>query len=267
MTNLSIQPSQLEIQLKPGANYVQSYIIKNNGTESVVLNSSLDSWLPQGPNGNIVYLNSPPNLNISLSNSDLTLGQNFILNPGQSRQLVLKIQGDIPGDYYFTFFVNQDVSANTTTNSTQLIRLGSHLLISVSDSELPVTNFKINNFKVQNPFIDCFFSSVKFKAEIQNNSDYFNKIDNTINISKNNTIINKLTIFPDNVLAHHSRTLRCLNDKSPINCQLSKPLWPGIYRASIGDTSTSFVVLPYTLLLSVLLLIIIVKLLIDNRKQ
>jgi len=267
MTNLSIQPSQLEIQLKPGTNYVQSYIIKNNGDVSVTLNTSVDTWLPQGLNGNIIYLNSPPNLNISLSNSDLKLGQNFILNPNQSKQLVLKIQGDTPGDYYFTFFVNQDVSSNPSTNSTQLIRLGSHLLISISDSELPTTNFKINNFKVQNPFIDCFFSSVKFSGEIQNNSNYFDKIDNTISISKNNTVINKLTIFPDNVLSHHSRTLRCLNDKSPAECQLSKPLWPGIYQASIDNTSTSFIILPYSLLIFLLLLIIITKLLIDKKNN
>lgn len=266
MTSLSIQPSQLEIQLKPGVNYVQSYIIKNNGDQSVILNSSVDSWLPQGPNGNIVYLNSPPE-NLSLSNSDLKLGQSFILEPNQSKQLVLKIASSTPGDHYFTFFINQDVSAISSTNSTQLIRLGSHLLISVSNSELPAPKFTINNFKVTNPFIDCFFSSVKFKAEIQNNSDYFNKIDNTINISKNNTIINKLTIFPDNVLAHHSRTLRCLNDKSPTGCQLSKPLWPGIYRASIDNTSISFIVLPYTLLLFLLLLIIITKLLIDKKND
>ena len=267
MTNLSIQPSQLEIQLKPSANYVQSYVIKNNGDVSVTLNTSVDTWLPQGPNGNIIYLNSPPNLNISLSNSDLKLGQNFILNPNQSKQLVLKIQGDTPGDYYFTFFVNQDVSPNPSTNSTQLIRLGSHLLVSISDSELPTANFKINNFKVQNPFIDCFFSSIKFSGEIQNNSNYFDKINQTINITKNNTIVNELTIFPDNVLAHHSRTLRCLDNKSPVSCQLSKPLWPGIYRASIDNTSTSFIVLPYSLLTFLLLLIVVTKLLIDKKNN
>lgn len=257
MTNLSIQPSQLEIQLKPGANYIQSYIVKNLSDQTVTLNTSVDTWLPQGSNGNIVYLNSPPDLNISLSNSDLKLGQNFILNPNQSQQLVLKIQAITPGDHYFSFFINQEIITNNSTNSTQLIRLGSHVLISVSDSELPVTNFKIKNFKVQNPFIDCFFSNVNFSGEVKNDSDYFDKFNDYIKISKNNQEIKKIEIPPNNVLAHNSRQFTGL---------LQKPLWPGIYQASVSNQNITFIVLPYTLLLFLLLLIVITKLLIDKKK-
>lgn len=267
MTNLSIKPSILEVQIKPNTNYTQSYIVKNNGTEAVTLNSSVDSWIPQGSNGNIVYLNSPPNLNISLSNSDLKLGQNFILNPNQSRQLVLKIQGNTSGDHYFTFFINQDTSAIGSSNSTQLIRLGSHLLISISDSEIPITKFKINNFKVNNPFIDSFFSTVKFSGQFVNQSDYYSKIDNSITISKNNNNINKLTLFPDNVLSHHTRNFRCLEDNLPIACQLQRPLWPGFYQAKINNQAVSFFIFPYSLLIFLSICVIITKVLIDINQE
>jgi hypothetical protein len=267
MINLSIQPSQLEIQLKPGTSYVQSYIVKNTSEQSVVLNTSVDSWTPQGSEGNVTYLNSPPDMNLSLSNSDLKLGQSFILNPGQNKQLVLKIQATTLGDHYFTFFINQDTSAIDSTNSTQLIRLGSHLLISVSNLELPTTNFKVNDFKITNPFIDCFLSPVEFSGDIKNDSDYFNKIDDRITISKNGNNIKELVLFPDNVLAHNYRQIRCLNDKSPTDCRLINPLWPGVYQVSIADKSTFFVVLPYSLLIFLLLLIIIIKLFRKPKKQ
>ncbi len=270
MANLSIKPSKLEIQLQPGASYTQVYTITNNGQQSVTLSSSVDSWVPQGSRGNITYLNSPSDINLSLSNSDLKLGQQFILLPNQSRQLVLKIQ--VPseltnGDRYLTFFINQEGSANLSTNSTQLIRLGSHLLISVSNTEQTSTDFKIINFKVKNIFIDTFFSPIKFSGEIQNQSDYFNQIDNSITITKNNTIIKELTIFPDNVLAHNSRQIRCLADQSPVECQLSKPLWPGVYQASIDKTTISFIVLPYTLFIIIIFLFIIFKVIFNINKK
>lgn len=263
MVNLSIQPSQIEIQLKPGAGYVQSYIVKNNSEQSVTLNSSIDSWLPQGSNGNVTYLGYLPDITLSLSNSDLSLGQSFVLQAHQTKQLVLKIQipdNFTPGDHYLTFFVNQDLSSIPSANSSQSIRVGSHLLISVSNTELPTTKFTVNNFKVDNYFIDSFFSSVNFYGEIENNSDYFDKISDTIIVSKNNNELKKLELFPDNVLAHHSRQFQCLENNLPIPCQLQKPLWPGIYQARIKNQTVSFFVFPYTLIIIFILGLITIKL-------
>jgi len=268
MINVSISPAKLQLQLKPGSTYVQSYIVKNIGDQKIILNSSVESWIPQGINGNVTYLNSKPNLNISLSNSDLTLGQPFSLNPNQSQQLVLKIkvpensdQGDhyfitlfIGRSLYFTLFANQETSAYDKGNSSQIIRLGSHLLISVSNTEEPKTELTVSNFKINNPFIDCFFFPLKFSGEITNQTNYFTQINKTITISKNNNIVKQFTIFPDNVLAHHSRAIRCQSDDNPIECQFDKPLWPGFYQAKIDNQTLSFIVFPYTLTLGIILI-------------
>lgn len=269
MSNLSITPSKLEIQISPGANYVQSYVIKNNSDQQIILNSSIESWVPQGSDGNVTYLNSNSDINFSLSNSDLKLGQNFIIGPNQSKQLVLKIQ--VPqnltsGDRYLTFFINQSTNTSLSGNSTQLIKLGSHLLISVTKSESPTTKFIINNFKTNTKFIDCFFSPLKFSGEILNQSDYFDKIDKTISISKNNNVITKLTIFPDNVLAHHSRNIRCLSNNLPVNCQLQKPLWPGYYQATIDKQTIGFIVFPYSLITIIIAFLFVIKFLFDIYK-
>lgn len=268
MNNLSISPSKIEIQMKPGSNFVQSYTIKNIGDQQLILNSSIDSWIPQGSDGGISYLNTNPNLSLSLSNTDLKLGQNFIINPNQSKQLVLKIQATTPGDYYFTFFINQDNSPTNSSNSTQLIRLGSHLLITVSDIDQTPTKLTISNFKINNPFIDSFFFPTIFSGQIVNQTNYFDKINKSIIITKNNQEVTKLTIFPDNVLANHSRNIRCLDENLPNNCQLLKPIWPGFYQASIDKQTTNFIVLPYSLfaLCTIIFMVIaIVKLNIDKH--
>jgi len=267
MNNLSISPSKLEIQLKPGTNYVQSYIIKNIGDQQLTLNSSIDSWIPQGSDGNVTYLNTNPNISLSLSNTDLKLGQNFVLGPNQTKQLVLKIQATTLGDHYFTLFINQDTSAIASSNSTQLIRLGSHLLISVSDTDQPPSKLVVNNFKVNNPFIDSFFFPTTFSGQIINQSNYFDKVNKSIVITKNGQEVTKLTIFPDNVLANHSRNLRCLDNNLPVNCQLSKPVLPGFYQATIDKQTVSFVVLPYSLLIFSAIIFIIIKAIIDNYKH
>ncbi len=266
MINLSITPAKLEIQLKPGATYVQSYTVKNIGDQQIVLNSSVESWAPQGTNGNVSYLNSKPNLTISLSNSDLKLGQPFILNSNQSQQLVLKIQ--VPenanqGDRYFTFFVNQETSAYNKGNSSQIIRLGSHLLVSVSNTDEQKTELTVNNFKINNPFIDCFFFPLKFSGEINNQTNYFTQINSSLTIVKNNNIVKEFKLFPDNVLANHSRNIRCLSDDKPVECQFDKPLWPGFYQAKIDNQTLNFIVLPYSIL-TIIVLIIFIKLLIDK---
>jgi len=269
MSNLSITPSKLEIQISPGANYVQSYVIKNNSDQQVILNSSIESWIPQGSDGNVAYTNTNSDINFSLSNSDLKLGQNFIIGPNQSKQLVLKIQVTpelTSGDRYLTFFVNQSTNTSLSSNSTQLIKLGSHLLITVTKSEIPVTKLIINNFKTNTKFIDCFFSPLKFTGQVLNQSDYFDKIDKSITISKNDNEITKISIFPDNVLAHHSRNIRCLSNNLPVDCQLEKPLWPGFYQATIDKQTIGFVVMPYSIIIIFILFTVLAKVLIDIYK-
>lgn len=266
MSNISISPSKLEIELKTGVNYVQSYIVKNNGTDTISLTTSVDSWVPQGPDGDIEYLNSSPNLNISMSNTDLKLGESFILRPSESRQLVLKINSDSPGEHYLTFFVTQNNLSAGSSNTSQLIKVGSHLLITSTNTENQKAILSVSNFKTKNYFIDSLFTPIKFTGEIHNQSNFFDKINGTIKITKNNSTIKTLTLFPDNVLANHSRSIRCLENNLPVTCQINQPFWPGIYQASTLDKTITFIVFPYSIALFIAILFILIKTVIDFRK-
>jgi hypothetical protein len=257
MPSLTITPATLEFWLKPGATYIQSYQIQNTGPNPITLTTSVERWLPQGLDGGLSYPGLPLDLNFSLTNSDLHLGDSFILGPNQNHQLVLKISSPTttsPKDLYFTFFVNQQLT-ETNTNTTNLLRLGSHLLISVSNSESESPKLSISQFRLSPSFHDTSLGSSTFFGLVENQSDFFSKIEGTITISKNNTPLLQMELFPGNVLSHYQRSFFCINDQQlPIPCRLGPPLWPGFYQATLSlknsnsSSTINFFVLPYSLI-------------------
>jgi hypothetical protein len=256
MFNLSLSPPQVEFVLKPGITLTQAYEITNNSKNSITLNTEVLPFVPQGNNGSVSYssLLASPNIYFSLNNADLKLGQPFTLGPLESRQLVLKIKTAPEtqlADYYSTFFVYQtiDMSANESTISQSTGKIGSHLLLSVSNSEFPKIQGQIKKFTVNPKLKDVFFTPINFSVEIKNNTNYFYKSIGKITISKNQKIIKQLDLDPQNILANHDRSILCQNQT---DCRLSPPLWPGKYAATleldsnlnIPPAAISFWVLP-----------------------
>jgi hypothetical protein len=154
-------------------------------------------------------------------------------------------------------------------------KIGSHLLLSVSDSEQVKSNFEIKKINLFPQFKDVFLTPIQVSAEIKNNSDYYNRIKGTISISKNNLKIRELNLSEDNVLAHHNRTIACQNQNT---CSISPPFWPGRYTASLildpslnaKPVSISFYVFPFSLILIILFFIgiaIVLKKFFRNRPK
>ena len=267
MFNLSLSPSQVEFVLKPGITLIQAYEITNNSESSITLNTEVLPFVPQGNNGSVSYssLLASPNISFSLNNADLKLGQPFTLAPLESRQLVLKIKTSPEtqlADYYSTFFVYQttDMSANESTISQSTGKIGSHLLLSVSNSEFPKIQGQIKKFTVNPKLKDVFFTPIDFSVEVKNNTNYFYKSIGKITISKNQKTIKQLELDPQNVLANHSRSILCQN---LTDCRLSPPLWPGKYTATleldsslnIPPSAISFWVLPVSPIVFILLIL------------
>jgi hypothetical protein len=259
--NISLTPAQFEFTAQPGATITQAYEITNNSDNTIFLSSSIESWLPSGIEGNVTYSNvvSDPKVIFSLNNADLSLGQGFNLQPQEKRQLVLKIKVDPQSelkDYYYTFFINQ-TSVGTLEgqqNSTQASgKIGSHVLLSVSNSEQQPAKAEIKNFKVFPKIKDVFLTPINFQAEISNNTDYFFKTDGQITINKNDLKINEIKLMPSNVLSHHSRSITCTDNTV---CTLNPPLWPGSYTATLSldpsisskSVTISFFVFPFSLI-------------------
>lgn len=279
MFNLTLSPAQIEIVAKPGTTLTQAFEIKNDGNSPLIVNTSVLPWIASGNDGTIQYADVPtnPNFNFSIANADLKLGESFILKPQESRQIVLKIKTAteaLATDGYFTFFINQDQSGQLNSDITggqASARVGSNLLFSIANTENPVSKTTPNSIKTSAKFLDVFFPKIIISGEVKNQSNYFSKINGQLIISKSDKIIREGTLFPDNVLAHHSRQISCLSENLPIPCDLKPPYWPGKYTATIsieggGSTSTNFYVFPFSIIIF-LLIIVGIGYLIKNWKK
>ena len=261
MFNLSISPPQTEIVIKPGASFTQAYQITNNSSQTIYLTTQVKQWLPQDNQSQIAYLdNLDSDLNFSLLNSNLNLGQEFILKPNQSQQLVLKTnlaKDIVQQDYYLTFFVNQiDLSAPNSTSASG--QIGAHLLVSVSPNLSAPAKFNLKKLIIK-PKIKDVFSTLSLQAEIDNQSTYFGKAQGQINLIRSGQNQQSLPISSTNILAYHSRQINCQNNST---CQFRGPFWPGPYSISIQlenytSPATNFVVLPLSPLAIILFFVTI----------
>jgi len=276
--NLSLEPAQIEIIIRPNTIFTQAYNITNNSTETLLLSSSISAWLPSDNQGSVTYLdNFDSPLLFSLSNTDLKLGQDFLLKPNQKKQLVLKIINPSPdqSDYYFTFFVSQKPLNTTLSNHQNLAKIGSHILITATDKNSLTSNLEVSKLNIT-PFLKDVFFPLKIKGEILNNGQNYTSIDGKITILKNDQIYSELNLFPYTVIPNHSRLIDCLDSKDEATpCHLKIPLWPGKYQGLVTlkgnatkyEYSFNFFIFPYTITIFILFLFLTLCLLLTKKPK
>jgi hypothetical protein len=276
--DLTLSPAQNEIVLAPNSTYTQAYDISNNSSESVLLTSLVSSWIPANNRGNIIYLqDNDPTIQFSLSNSDLKLNQDFVLAPGQKRQLVLKIKNlnSDENDHFYTFFIQQKPLNPSLTDKQNLAKIGSHLLISSSNQSNSPTALKFTNLRLSPKFKDIFLP-LKINGEIFNDAPHYSLINGQITVYYHHQNIKQLTLFPYTVLPQNSRLLECLDSNNEATiCQLPAPLWPGEYQikfslnqnGSSQDYNQTFYVLPYSFIALILFIFLLLFLTLKNKQS
>jgi len=258
--DITLSPATSDFFISPGNSYTKAFNITNNSESLVILNSSVEAWQPKGNDGSVVYTSKFTDNSVifSLNNSDLILGQPFVIKPKETRQLVLKIatsKSTLIKDHYYTFFVTQQSEFQNNA------KIGAHLIFSTQKPSN--ISLKIKEFKISPLIKDCLLKPIYFTGLIENNNLLYSKIIGKLNISKNNLTIKEYTLSPDTVLASNKRTIRCINDKAEvIPCALNTPLWPGVYKTTISldqekpvSFETGFVVFPYSIVFVILITI------------
>lgn len=275
--DLTLSPAQSEIILTPSSTFTQAYEITNNSSETILLTTFVESWIPTNNDGNLTYnTNQDTSVEFSLSNSDLKLNQEFTLAPNQKKQLVLKIKNNDSNnqDHYYTFFVQQKIINSLLSNNQNLIKIGSNLLISSNsqgskDSLLSPENIKIS------PKIKDIFLSPKISGKIYNPGSHYSQIDGQIIITHGQQNIWQSSLYPYTVLSQNSRLLKCLDktDNQATDCQIKSPLWPGKYQIKISlnqnnlssEYYQSFFILPYSFIIFILVSFLILFLTLKNK--
>jgi hypothetical protein len=276
--NLTVKPAQIEIILRPNASYVRAYDVTNNSSEAVLLTTSISPWVPADNLGSVTYLDSQEQrLDISLSNADLKLGQDFVLKPNQKKQLVLKIKNPTTdeSDHYLTFFVSQKPLNNSIIGRQNLAKIGSHILVSTTNQKSITSNLEISQF-ITKPFIKDIFSKIKIEGEIFNNGNHYSQINGQIKISKNGQPYWEQNLFPYTITSQNSRLIQCLNSQNEAEtCQLKMPIWPGVYRGTISlsgnsskyEYSFNFFIFPYSIIIAITVLFLLLTFLLKKPAQ
>ncbi len=276
--NLSLDPAQVEITLKPNAVFTQAYNITNNSSGTLLLSSSVSAWTPSDNQGGVFYQNTVDSpLIFSLSNTDLKLGEDFTLRAGQKKQLVLKIINPSAkeSDYYLTFFISQKPFTQVQSGHQNLAKIGSHLLITTGQKSSQVSNFQISKLNI-NPKIKDIFVPLTISGEITNGGQHYNHIDGQLTIYKNNQVFSEQVLFPYTVIPGSSRLLMCVNSESEVTpCRLKIPIWPGKYKGIItlnGNTAKyeypfSFFVFPYTLTIFILFIFFLLAQILKKKQK
>lgn len=301
---LSISPPLLEVMIQPGKSITKAYQLTNNSDFDLYLIAKIVPFTPADLSGNISLDHESKITNheslFTLQNSNIQLNQPFQLTAGTSQQLVLKL--DIPQvveekDYYYTLLIEQ-AERGKYIGSQHRIKIGSNLLITVSESGQPKTNFNLAEFSARPKFADL-FDQVEFNLVIENTGQAFFKPEGKIEIY--NTFFNRkmaeLNLLPENILVNSSRKIKCMENQTktitsevksadtsevlrPITCTFSSTL-PGKYKAVITSPSnkplttntqhqTYFYLVPFRLTLALLMAILIIwqinhKLKLDNK--
>ncbi|MCJ7804507.1 hypothetical protein MUP35_02120 [Patescibacteria group bacterium] len=273
--------------IKPGKTITQVYRLANHSEIDLVLTSRLVPFKPANELGNIQLEEqeiSPASEWISFQNADLDLGDKFLLKAGQEQQVVLKakIPPEAPeDDYYLTLLFESLPELNVNQSAARSkIKIGSNLLLTVSETGEPPRKAEIVEFKIKNiwfkmgrfSIIDSFINPA-FILRIKNSGRSLFKPMGTLTVSGWTGGKYLLDLLPENILTNSIRQTQCFSaDRNqPSPCQLETG-WKnkfliGPYQAQVNfgldkisedyQQTIHFFAFPFALIVTLFLLILI----------
>ena len=287
---LSLTPSILEANIRPGKTITQVFTFQNNSDQDQAFVARLIPFTPGDENGNPSL---KPNLRpewlkyFSFANADIELNKPFSLAPNQTTQLILTLtvpNKSLSTDIYATLLVSSIVKDNRGASSSLGAAIGSNLILTISPVSHPPSLVKISEFvptkesyyfRYGDYYIADNLGSITFKSLAKNLGKYFSKTTGQIKIEQNGKLISTQTLIPNNVLSNSERII----EASPSGILTFKPSWNslGTFLASIdlhSENSSShaeinLLILPLklgiSLIISLVILVMVIKTLIKKN--
>jgi hypothetical protein len=243
---LSLSPSIVEVNIKPGKTITQAFNFSNQSDHDQTFVARIIPFTPGDSLGNPSL---KPNLRpdwlkyFSLSNTDIKLDEPFSLGANQGTQIILTIS--IPSkaaysDLYATLLVTSVVKATPGASSTFGAAIGSNLILTVSPQGnspalIKITDFRPNKdsflFHYADYYIADNLNPISFIAVAKNLGKYFTKTSGTLKIDQGNTNVATQVLLANNILANSERNL----EGSPSGELIFHPtlISMGVYRASL----------------------------------
>ena len=286
--NISVTPPITEVLMVPGKQIVQSYKLTNN-SDSKIISVNIVPFLPDIENPEEIVLNEKEGLAqsntfrgwFSIEKPKVNFGEKFNLEGNSEQEIRIKIsvpKNAILKDYYFTVLFSIEKSNTLVSeNSLQtMAQIGSNILITASEKENPYKAAKTILFS--SPFIIDSLQKINFKTIIENTGRAFTKpigkitIENLI--TKNTEVIN---LSPLNILSSYSREVYCIKSEEIVPCETSPKILLGLYKSTLSynldnegqiyqEESFTFA-FPFSLIISILVIIIIYKIIVSKTKK
>ncbi|MCL4374493.1 hypothetical protein M1523_01390 [Patescibacteria group bacterium] len=304
-TTLSLSPPLLETIIKPGKSIVVGYRLENLA-DPVIVKAMVRPFRPQDNTNAITIqptLTGP--IAFTLDNADLQLEEAFFLRTKENRQLLLRltVPTDTPeSDYYYTLIVQTQPPPQTegSTTSRSQMTIGSNILVTVTATGSVDIKGKIALFTVvpryrisllgKNWNIVDSQDRIPLIAVVQNIGKNVIKPQGEIILRGNFGEKASYDVTPKNVLAQSQRilsatptlTVDCQNQPTDPLCQTASSLvlagfFVGQYNLSttlnFGESTpnlyaaTTFIAVPFRLLLAVGVVILISLVIIRRSKK
>ncbi len=218
--SFSVSPPLVEMTIKPGKSVLIAYTVTNGG-DPTVISADVRPFRPVGVTGDVQLekdLQGP--IRFSLDNSNIQLGKPFMLQSRKGQQLLVNIrvpEGTPEGDYYYTFYVQNELGKPLEGQSATQTqgRVGAHILVTVTQSGKIDVGGSIGSlevrphysFKILGSQFDVFESTdiIPIELIVQNKGRNYIKPNGVINLRGSLGENTDFAVLPQNILSQSSR--------------------------------------------------------------
>lgn len=220
--SFSVSPPLVEMIIKPGKSVVIAYTITNGG-DPTIISANVLPFQPHGISGDVELkkdMEGP--IRFALDNSNIQLGKPFMLQPRKGQQLLVNIrvpEGTPEGDYYYTFFVQNELGKPTEGVSAAQAqgRVGAHILVTVTQSGRIEAGGSIGSLSVKPHYsfnlfgsqFDIFESTdiIPVTLIVQNTGKNYIKPEGVLNLKGSLGENADFSVLPQNILSQSSRRI------------------------------------------------------------
>ncbi len=219
---LSVDPSLVKIQVKPGKAITKAFTIQNDSDTEKQIVVRLIPFDKSDPKGNPIIdikNNSSWLKYFTLSNTNIKLNEPFTLKPNTKEQIVLSIS--IPEkanieDFYTTLLFSTYENTLPVESKGTIISasIGANILITITSELNPKTILKIDNIKITSPnfkigrniFVDS-LTPITYQISATNTGNHVTETKGTVNINKAGLILSTQGILPQYIISKNKRQL------------------------------------------------------------
>ncbi len=219
---LSVEPSLVTIQIKPGKAITKAFTIKNSSGVEKQLVVRLLPFEKADNAGNPaldVKTNSPWLKYFTLSNTNIKFDEPFTVKENSSEQIILSIS--IPEnanveDFYATLLFSTYTNTLPTDTKGTIISasIGANLLVTITSEVDPKTILKVDNIKITSPnikigrrvFVDS-LTPITYELKASNIGNHITQSKGTTSIIKKDEVISLQGILPQYIISKNTRQL------------------------------------------------------------